>query len=224
MSNPLPSPPRAPVDAGMLAGWIGGGLALFGGLDALGLGMAIVGVLLLAGALAALPPLVRAIAGAIGIAIPGWMRLGVFVVAMFAAASLYFPGTEKPSAAPAGMPRAIEHKPQVPSAPATAPAPTADAPAAKVLLDIKGTGTKSTEKFSTTARDWDLRWSYDCTGIGMTSDFIVRVVGDDGTPTSMGTSQLGGGGEDTDHFHQGGTFYLEVASGCRWHIVASDAR
>ncbi|HWA89697.1 MAG TPA: hypothetical protein VG889_06650 [Rhizomicrobium sp.] len=223
MSNSLPSPPPEPLDVGTLASWLGGGLALFGGLEAIGLGYLGVGLTLLAGAVAAFPPFHRAIAAILGVAIPGWIRLGVFVVTAFAAGSLLPPGALTPPApAPSEPLKPVAPKPATPAP--QQPAATQPLPGPKVLLDIRGAGTKSTERFATTGSDWDLHWSYDCTGIGMTSNFIVRVVGDDG-PTTMGVNQYGGGGEeDTDHFHQGGTFYLEVASGCRWHIVATDAR
>src|SRR5262245_40841169 len=51
----------------------------------------------------------------------------------------------------------------------------------EVLLDVPGSGTKQTQKF-TTSGDRTLVWSYDCTGYyGGTGNFQVPVYNDDGS-------------------------------------------
>ncbi len=107
-----------------------------------------------------------------------------------------------------------------------APAAPEQAPSGPpgVLLDIRGSGTRSTQKFTTHGSDWTIRWSYDCSNVATgLSSFIVDVTRGDGDATSMQINQLGERGEDTDYYHQAGTYYLEINSGCRWHITASDA-
>jgi hypothetical protein len=94
----------------------------------------------------------------------------------------------------------------------------------QVLLDIHGSGDKTTEKF-TVAADWDLRWSYDCTagltrgGVvpsGYHCSFIVHVKQPDGHVSleNQGLNQLGVKDQSVEHFHTGGTFYLEVQVCC----------
>jgi hypothetical protein len=94
----------------------------------------------------------------------------------------------------------------------------------QVLLDVHGSGDKSTEKF-TAAADWDLAWSYDCTA-GLTRNgaipsgyhcsFIVHIKQPDGhfSLENQGVSQLGVKDQSVEHYHTGGTFYLEVQVCC----------
>jgi hypothetical protein len=97
-------------------------------------------------------------------------------------------------------------------------------PSPQVLLDLKGSGTKTTEKF-TAAGDWDLEWSYDCTagliqnGVvpsGYHCSFIVHVKQPDGhfSAENQGVSQLGVKDQGVENYHTGGTFYLEVQVCC----------
>jgi hypothetical protein len=115
------------------------------------------------------------------------------------------------------------------------PAVTTSSPAApqtaavvaspQVLLDIKGSGTNTTQKFSA-ASDWNLEWTYDCTAFiggfaGGHGNFIVDVRNTDGSRSqNQGTNQLGVKDQGIEHFHVGGTFYLEVTSECNWSITA----
>jgi hypothetical protein len=97
-----------------------------------------------------------------------------------------------------------------PAAPATA----AVVASPQVLLDIKGSGTNTTQKFSA-ANDWDLQWTYDCTAFvggvaGGHGNFIVDVRDSDGSSSqNQGVNQLGVKDQGVEHFHVGGTFYLE---------------
>ena len=95
-----------------------------------------------------------------------------------------------------------------------------------VLLDVAGSGNQTTQKFAISG-DWELAWSYDCSGYALGSrNFIVSVWvtvsnGADGlTFANPETSQLGAKGADVYHFHTGaGTFYLYVDSRCKWHVT-----
>ena len=92
----------------------------------------------------------------------------------------------------------------------------------QTLLDLTGSGTKTTQKF-TAASDWDLNWSYDCTNFSSgTGNFQVFVYQGDGTMSldNAGVNQLGAKDTNVEHYHTGGTFYLEVNSECSWHITA----
>jgi hypothetical protein len=98
------------------------------------------------------------------------------------------------------------------------PQPAQAKPAPGVLLDLKGNGTKSTQKF-TAAGDWDLEWSYDCSKIGFDSNFIVTIKNDDGSMSFNNSmvNQLGRKDTGVEHYHKGGTYFLEV-TGCAWTV------
>lgn len=97
---------------------------------------------------------------------------------------------------------------------------TAGAQAPKTLLDIYGSGSKSTEEFTTTREDWNLTYSYDCSEFGMFGNFQVLIFNGDGSLSWQNSlvNQLGKSGSDVDYYHTGGTFYLVINSECRWHV------
>jgi hypothetical protein len=107
-----------------------------------------------------------------------------------------------------------------PAAPDTA----AVAASPQVLLDLQGTGDKSTQEF-TASGNWDLQWSYDCTA-GLTQNgaipsgyhcsFIVVIKTSDGNRSleNQSVTQLGVKDQGVEHYHTGGTFYLEVQVCC----------
>lgn len=108
----------------------------------------------------------------------------------------------------------------------TAGAPTATtSKAAKgskagvVLLRLTGSGTKTTRKF-TAAGDWDLAWSYDCSSFGYDGNFQVFPTSSDPLATLNLVNQLGRKDSGVEHYHEGGTIYLEVNSECDWTIRA----
>jgi hypothetical protein len=96
-------------------------------------------------------------------------------------------------------------------------------PAGTVLLSLKGSGTKTTKKFSA-AGDWDLRWSYDCSGFGTKGNFIVQPQAADAlSEVAMLTpvNQLGDKGSGVEHYHAGGNgIWLEINSECSWSVKA----
>jgi hypothetical protein len=101
------------------------------------------------------------------------------------------------------------------------PAATTKPAAMQVLLDLQGSGTKSTQKF-TAASDWDLTWSYDCSGFGSKGNFMVEVYNGDGSMSieNQGVNQLGMKDSGVEHYHKGGTFYLSINSECSWTVQA----
>lgn len=117
------------------------------------------------------------------------------------------------------VPAPTESQPApAPSQPVSKPAP---APAAmQTLLDISGSGSKTTESF-TAAGAWNLIWSYDCSNFGSKGNFQVFIYDGNGNMSfdNSGVNQLGASGSDTDYYHVGGTYYLEVNSECSWHVT-----
>lgn len=89
--------------------------------------------------------------------------------------------------------------------------------APQTLLDLTGSGSKSTQKF-TTSGDWDLNWTYDCSSFGDKGNFQVFIYTGDGTMSfqNTGVNQLGSKDSGTEHYHTGGTYYLQVNSECSW--------
>lgn len=110
-----------------------------------------------------------------------------------------------------------------PSATVTTKSTATPAHTAQTLLDVSGSGTKTTQKF-TAAHDWDFNWSYDCANFGQgQGNFQVFVYSGDGTLSfaNAPVNQLGAKGSDVEHYHTGGTFYLTINSECSWHVTAT---
>jgi len=108
------------------------------------------------------------------------------------------------------------------ASPTTTKATPTPARQPQTLLDLSGSGSKTTQKF-TAARDWDLTWSYDCSNFGSQGNFEVFVYNGDGTLSFQNApiNQLGAKGNDVEHYHTGGTFYLVMNSECGWHVIAT---
>jgi hypothetical protein len=115
------------------------------------------------------------------------------------------------------------------SSPTAAPTPTVrptptplvtPTPAPRPLLDLKGSGIQRSAKF-TTAGDWTITWSYDCSKYpGGTGVFQIYVKGD---TLDVAANELGKSGSGTQPEYTGaGTFYLEMNSVCAWHVVVND--
>ncbi len=106
------------------------------------------------------------------------------------------------------------------SNPTATQAPVTQA-APQVLLDLSGSGSKSTQKF-TAGGDWDLNWTYDCSNFGGKGNFQVFIYNGDGSMSfeNSAINQLGSKDSGTEHYHKGGTYYLEVNSECSWTLQA----
>jgi hypothetical protein len=127
------------------------------------------------------------------------------------------PAPAKPT--PKSVPAPTESQPtpaptQPQSAPAAAPA------AMQTLLNISGSGSKTTESF-TAAGDWNLIWSYDCSNFDTQGNFQVTAYDPSGQPdfSINPVNELGASGSDTEYYHQGGTYYLVVNSECNWTVT-----
>src|SRR5215216_89785 len=96
--------------------------------------------------------------------------------------------------------------------------PPAAAKPPRVLLDVRGNGSKNTPPFATT-RPWKLTYDYDCSAsYGGKGNFIVSVY--DGTGlVDAGVNELGKGGKsESSVYTVGAQLHLEVISECPWHI------
>jgi hypothetical protein len=85
-------------------------------------------------------------------------------------------------------------------------------------LDASGSGSHSTQSF-TVPTNWTLAWSYDCSSLGSSGNFVVDVQG----ASVLGVNELGSGGSGTESYHSGGTVWLEINSECSWQVKAGAA-
>jgi hypothetical protein len=102
-------------------------------------------------------------------------------------------------------------------------AATTHAVHAVTVLSLDGSGTKSTKRFPVTS-DWDLKWSYNCSGFsdGTGNFVIVPKAGATFSQDNL-VNQLGASGDSTEHYHNGtGERYLEVNSECNWTVEVVD--
>ena len=207
-----PQTPRK-ITLGYIVGWAVGVIALIAGIAMVAQGMAGAGIALILAGLVALPVVNDLLASTLKISLSGILRI-VIVVALAIVAGVQMPKLRAGESAPAtaGTAPAAETGSDQAAA-------TQTTVQAKILLDIDGNGTKTTEKFTTQGDDWDLSYTYDCSKFGYEGNFMVDVKGGDGSPTEMMVNQMGKKAGDTDHYHTGGTFYLEVNSECHWHIT-----
>jgi hypothetical protein len=192
---------------GLVAGWA---WAIFAGV-----GVAVAtqdgnipeGMFLPLSAAVALPPVNSYLERRWHLALAGWLRFVIIVVLMVTAASL---DTHDDSSTPS---RPSAKDVQRSSGPSTT--------SARTLMDLYGSGTKTTARFTT--GDWDLRYFYDCSTFGEEGDFQVFIYDTDASIsfTNSGVDERGKGGSEVDHYHSTGTFYLEVNSECSWHLQIS---
>jgi hypothetical protein len=86
----------------------------------------------------------------------------------------------------------------------------------QTLLDLKGSGIHRSKKF-TTAGDWTIAYSYDCSKFfGGTGNFQIYVEGD---TTDVAANELGKGGSGTQNEYTPGTYDLNMNSECTWHVT-----
>lgn len=105
---------------------------------------------------------------------------------------------------------------------------TASSPAnPATLLDLSGSGNQTTQMFTTQADNWDMAWTYNCNNFGQYGSFDITVSNSDGSLTwqDVGVSEtaLSSGltGSGTEHYHTGGTLYLQVGTECNWTVTAT---
>lgn len=91
------------------------------------------------------------------------------------------------------------------------------APTPQILLDVEGSGIKTTQRFQA-PDEWAIAWSYDCSGsYGGNGNFQIYVKGD---AMDVAANALGVSGHDVSYEHSGGSVYLEMNSECAWHVRA----
>jgi hypothetical protein len=105
------------------------------------------------------------------------------------------------------------------------PAPSAFAPpvsgaaappgAATTIFETEGSGSQTSKSFPVTGA-WAIAWSYDCSKAPKSaSTFEVDVQGGDAQTPIQPT---GPSGIDVTHYHEPGTYYLKIETGCTWHV------
>jgi hypothetical protein len=101
------------------------------------------------------------------------------------------------------------------------PGPPPPTPSGRTLLDLAGSGQKTTQSF-VTGGAWDLFWSYDCTSMGRGRNFGVSVEGL-GNATGDGAIQLGEREAGMVHNQNPGTFQLKVDADqqCTWRVTVT---
>jgi hypothetical protein len=132
--------------------------------------------------------------------------------------------TPKPTPAPTPLP--TPQPPPPPPAPAPtsvpvpSPAPTPPVAAAEGarILELRGSGSKMTEPFSTNG-SWELTYSYDCSSLrGAEPSFALRIGG--GPLYIAPIERTDMRASDTVYVHQTGTFYLQIDTPCTWNVKA----
>ena len=102
---------------------------------------------------------------------------------------------------------------------ATAKAAPSTTAAPSTLLDVNGTGDKTTDPF-TAKGAWHINYSYNCAAFGQAGDFGILVQGGDGF-SDQGPNTQGMSGQDSNFEPQGGTFTLQIISECQWHVTVT---
>jgi hypothetical protein len=88
----------------------------------------------------------------------------------------------------------------------------------KTLLQDQGDfGNKTTKLFTPQGADWTLQWSFDCAGLGDSGNFRAKIMRQGGGALAS-VEKINDHDSGTEHYHQAGTFYLEVVSECQWTV------
>jgi hypothetical protein len=137
-------------------------------------------------------------------------------IAIGAAAGAGSKGTTATSGSTGAAAPATSRGALAPSSPAAAAAP-----AKSVVLQVSGTGTKTTKNFTIGKGDWSLAYTYDCSGFASgQGNFQVY---EDYPNGQILANELGKSGKQTTYQHgDSGTHSLEVNSECAWSITATD--
>lgn len=135
----------------------------------------------------------------------------VFLIIVFAVMGSKGSHTSQPSV-PAASDKPVTQTTEAAkqSAPTTAP---------QTLLDLSGSGTKTTQKF-TAGGDWDLNWTYNCSNFGGQGNFQVMIYDGSGSLSFQNAmvNQLGKSDTGVEHYHNAGTYYFVVNSECKWSV------
>jgi hypothetical protein len=109
--------------------------------------------------------------------------------------------------------------PAATQAASSAPAAQAAKPAAKTVATFSGNGIQNTPKF-TVSSTWKLGYSFNCSSMGTSGNFIVMEDGSFGglTVNALAESKSG----STYAYNDAGTHYLEINSECDWTVRVVD--
>lgn len=105
-----------------------------------------------------------------------------------------------------------------PRKPAPKPAP------AQTLLTLGNEGGETSAPFvvPANATQWDVQWTYNCSGNGGSGTFSLAVLNGSGfDPNDAGVDQTGTGASGTQVYQDRGTFSLQITSNCIWSIQAA---
>jgi hypothetical protein len=80
-------------------------------------------------------------------------------------------------------------------------------------------GNKATRLFTPQGADWSLQWSFDCASLGDSGNFSVRVMRQGGGASGIAAvERISDHDSGDEHYHQAGTYYLQVVSECQWSV------
>jgi uncharacterized protein DUF2510 len=126
--------------------------------------------------------------------------------------------TSPRSTAPAPVATAAPDPQLAQPAPAsTTTTTTAAPPPGQVIFSTSGSGIQDTQIF-TVPTSWNLEWTYDCSSSGGQGEFTYSGFSGSNLNGVYGPIEVGGGGSGTGSYHQSGTMYLDIISGCAWSI------
>ena len=102
--------------------------------------------------------------------------------------------------------------------PSSVPPPAAPKP--RTMATFTGSGIQNTARFTVGGDGtWRLAWSYDCSALGSSGNFIVNEDGD-GDPNGANVNELGPGGHGSTYgYNDAGQHYLSVNSECSWAVA-----
>jgi hypothetical protein len=91
------------------------------------------------------------------------------------------------------------------------------------LLNVEGNGNELTPTF-TVRGEWDMHWSFACTGNQSHNGFTVVVVQDHNQQVDQDSPLYthGASGSGTTHYTYPGRFYLGTNTECSWHITVTE--
>jgi hypothetical protein len=111
----------------------------------------------------------------------------------------------------------IAQNPSVISAWIPKPAPIVP----KTLAEEGGDfGNKTSKTFTPQGAAWTLEWSFDCSSLGDSGNFTVKVVRANGDVLAS-VEKIGDRDSGTEHYREAGSFHLQIVSECRWQVRAA---
>lgn len=91
------------------------------------------------------------------------------------------------------------------------------------LLDLSGNGIKNTQEFLASGTSITVAYTYNCSGVGGSGNFIVNLEDPSGLVDGI-VNELGSGGTSSSAGYLSGDpgpFHLEIDSECSWHLTVT---